>query len=88
MKIVWNNEKIQEWRQCLGYVRPHLVKKKIENYTQDYPGVSHEREVMPKKSALVRFPTRFDPIGVIFRNKDFFPWTCWRIPTRVRSVGV
>ena len=49
VNIFWTNEKIQEWRQRLGYVSPHLIKKKIDNSTQDYPGVRHEREVVPKK---------------------------------------
>ena len=72
VKIVWNNEKIQEWRQRLGYVRPHLVKKSFENSTQDYPGVRHKQDVMPNKFAVVRFPTRSDPMHVIRRNKDLF----------------
>ena len=69
MKIVWNNEKIQEWRQLLGYVSPNLVKKTYENSTHDYPGVTHEREVMPKKSSVERFTGLSDPLRGIIRNK-------------------
>ena len=70
--IVWSNEKIQEWRQHLGYVIPNLVKKTFENSTQDYPGVRHKQEVMPKKSAVVRFPSLSDPMCSISCNKDTF----------------
>ena len=42
VKIVWNNNKIQEWRQHLGYVSPQLVKNTFNHSTQDHPGVSHE----------------------------------------------
>ena len=73
MKIVWTNEKIQECRQLLRYVIPHLVKKTFENYTQDYPGVRHEREVMPKKLVVVRFPSLSDPMRGIRCNKENFP---------------
>ena len=80
MKIIWNNKKIQDWRQRLGYVSPHLVKKAFKNSTQDYPGVRHEREGMPKKLTVVIFPRLSDPMRGIRRNKDFFLWICWRIP--------
>ena len=87
MNIVWTNEKIQEWRQRLGYVSHHLMKKTFDNSTQDYPGVRHEREVMPKKSAVAISPGLSYPMFGISRNKKYFPWTCWRIPTLGKSVG-
>ena len=62
VKIVWTNEKIQEWRQRIGYVSSHLVKKKFTNSTQYYPGVRYEREVMPKKSDVERFPGLSDSL--------------------------
>ena len=68
----WTNKKIQEQRQRLGYVRYHLVKKTFKNSTQDYPGVRHEREVMPKKLAVVIFPSLSDPMRVIRRNRETF----------------
>ena len=74
-RIVWTNEKIQELRQRLGYVIPHLVKKTFDNYTQYYPGVSHEREVMPKKSSVVRFPSLSGPMRGIRHNKETFSIT-------------
>ena len=43
VKIFCTNKKIQECRQRLGYVSPHLVKKTFGNSTQDYPGVRHKR---------------------------------------------
>ena len=72
MKIVWTDDKIQEWRQRLGYVSPHLVKKTFENSTQDYPGVRHDWEVVPKKSAVVRYPSLYDPMCGILCNKETF----------------
>ena len=72
MEIVWNNDKIQEWRLHLGYFSSHLVKKTFANSTQDYPGVRHEREVMPKKFSVERFPDLYDPLRLISRNKETF----------------
>ena len=72
VKIVWNNEKIQEWRQHLGYFSPHLVKKTFNNSTQDYPGVRHKWQFMPKKSAVVRFTRLSDPMRGIRCNTIFF----------------
>ena len=72
MRIIWTNEKIQEWRQRLGYVIPHLVKKTFNNSTRDYPGVRHERGVMPKKLAVVVFPSLYDNMRGIRRNKETF----------------
>ena len=72
MKIFWTNEKIQEYRQRLGYVSPHLVKNTFDNSTQDYHAVRHEREVMPQKLAVVIFPGLSDPMRGICRNKETF----------------
>ena len=72
VKIVWNNYKIQEWRQRLGDVSSHLVKKTFDNSTHDYPGVRHEQETIPKKSAVGIFPRIFDPMRGICRNKETF----------------
>ena len=72
VKIVRANENIQEWIQRLGYASPHLVKKTFENSTQDYSGVRHEQEVMPKKLAVVRFPDLSDPMRRIRCNKETF----------------
>ena len=52
VKFIWTNEKIQEWRKRLGYVISHMAKKMFASSTQYYPGVRHERELMPKKSAV------------------------------------
>ena len=68
----WTNEKIQELRQRLGYVSPHLVKKTFDNSTQEYLGLRHEQEVMPKKSAVARFPSLSDLLNGISRNKETF----------------
>ena len=72
VKIFWTNKKIQEWRQRLGYVSPNLVKKTFNDSTQYYPGVRHKQEVMPKKSAVVRFPSLSDPMRDIRRSKKTF----------------
>ena len=88
VKIVYTNKNIQEGRQRLGYVSPCLVKKTFDNSTQDYPGVRNEREVMPKKSSVVRFPSLSDPMpGIFFVIRKKFPWDCWIIPTRGKSLG-
>ena len=76
MKIVWTNEKIQEWRQHLGYFIPQLVKKTLDNYTQDYLGVRQKEEVIHKNMAVVIFSSLSDPMSGIFRNKK----TCFRGP--------
>ena len=44
VKIAWTDKKIHEWKQRLGYVSSHLVKKIFEAFNHDYPGVRHERE--------------------------------------------
>ena len=43
VRIVWNNAKIQECRQHLGYVSPHLMKKFFGNSAKNYPGVRYKR---------------------------------------------
>ena len=58
--------------QHLGYVRAELVKKTFEASTQDYPGVRHERGVMPKKSYVVRFSSLTDPMHIICCSKKHF----------------
>ena len=73
VNIVWTNEKIQEWRQRLGYINPHLIKKTFDHYTQDYPEVRHKRDVMHKKLVVVIFPSLSDPMHGIFRKKEAFP---------------
>ena len=50
--------------------RGTLVKKTFDNSNQDYPGVRNERKVMPKKSAVVRFPSLSDPMPGICCNKE------------------
>ena len=73
VNTVWTNEKIQEWRQRLGYFIPHLINKTFDNSTQDYPGVRHKREVIPKKLAVVIFTSISDPMRGIRRNRETFP---------------
>ena len=41
------------------------MKKTFKNPTQDFSGVRHEREVMPKKSSVEIFPGLSDPLRVI-----------------------
>ena len=48
------------------------MNKNFDNSTQDYLGVRHEREVMPKKLAVFRFPRLSDPMRGIHRNKETF----------------
>ena len=72
VKITWTNKKIQEWRQRLGYFISHLVKNTFEASTQDYPGVRHKCEVMPKKSSVVSFPILPYPVCSIRFNKESF----------------
>ena len=72
LKTTWTNEKIQEWRQRLGYVSAYLVKKTFEAHTQDYPGVRHGREVTPKKYSVVVFTRLPDPMRGIIFNKETF----------------
>ena len=72
VKMAWTNEKIQEWRQCLGYFSAHFVKKTFEASTQDYQGVRHEHGFMPTKSAVVRFTSLTDPMHIIHLNKESF----------------
>ena len=72
VKHFWTNEKIQEWRQCLGYVSSHLVRNTFATSTQDYPGVIHEWDLMSKKSAVEIFPSLSDTLRGISRNKETF----------------
>ena len=72
MKYVCTHEQIQEWRQRIGYISSHLVKKTFEYSTQFYPGVSHEGELMPKKSAVEIFPAMPDSLCGFCRNKETF----------------
>ena len=72
MKYVWNHEQIKEWRKRLGYISSHLVKKTFVSSTQFYPGVRHEREVMPKKSDVEIFPATADSLRVVPCNKETF----------------
>ena len=48
------------------------MKKTFESSTQFYVGVRHEREVMPKKSAVGRFPAMSDSLRSVRRNKETF----------------
>ena len=34
VKLTWTNDKIQEWRQCLGCISAHVVNKTFEASTQ------------------------------------------------------
>ena len=86
MKIFWTNEKIQVWRQCLGYFSTHVVKKTFDKSTQYHPGVRHEHEVMHKRSAVVIFPGLSDPMCGIFRNKETFSVDLLENTPGVRSV--
>ena len=70
--MTWMNDKIQDWRQCLGYVSAHLVKKTFETSTQDYSGVRHDCEVTTKKSSVVSFPILPYPVCSIRFNKESF----------------
>ena len=72
VKYVWADKQITEWRQRLGYISSCLVKKTFESSTQFYPSVRHEREVMPKKSEVERFPAMTDSLRSIRRNKETF----------------
>ena len=51
---------------------PHLVKKTFEKSIHYYPEVRDKKEVMTKKSAVVRFPRLSDPMLGIHRNKETF----------------
>ena len=72
VKYAWNNEQITEWRKRLDYIHSSLVRKTFELSTQFYVGARHEREVMPKKSAVERFPAIPDSLSNVRRNKEFF----------------
>ena len=48
------------------------MKKTYESSTQFYAGVRHERELMPKKLAVDRFPAMSDSLRSIRKNKDNF----------------
>ena len=72
VKYTWTDKQITEWRQRLGYISSHLVKKTFKSSTQFYPGVRHEREVMPKKSVVERFPAMSDALRSIRGNKETF----------------
>ena len=69
VKFVWTNEKIQEWRQCLGCVGSHMVNKTFASSTQYYTGVRYDREVMPKNSFVERFPDFSDSLRCVRHNK-------------------
>ena len=70
--MTWTSDKIQEWRQHLGYVSANTVNKTFEASTQDYPDVKQEHEFIPKKSAVVRFPSLPDPMRSTICNKESF----------------
>ena len=72
VKMNRTNEKIQEWRHHLGHVSTHILKKTFEASTNDYPGASHDREFMPKKSSVVRFTRLPDKMRSISRNNEKF----------------
>ena len=48
------------------------MKKTFANSTQYYPGVRHEREEIPKKSAVEIFPALADSLRSVLRNKEMF----------------
>ena len=48
------------------------MKNTFESSTHGYPGVRHKQEVMPKKSAVVRFSGLSDTLRGIRRNKETF----------------
>ena len=48
------------------------MKKTFENSNQDFSGVRHEREMMPKKFSLEIFPVIYDPLRDISQNKETF----------------
>ena len=48
------------------------MKKTFENSNQDFSGVKHEQEMMPKKFSLEIFPVIYDPLRGISRNKENF----------------
>ena len=50
-----------------------MIRKTFESSTQFYAGVRHEREGMPKKSAMERFPAMPDSLCSVRRNKESFP---------------
>ena len=54
----------------LGYVSAHLIRKTLEAYTQDYPGVRHKCEVMRNNSTVVRLPSLPDSMCSVSRNKE------------------
>ena len=85
VEMTWTNEKIQEWRHRLGYVSTHFVKRNFEASNQFYPVVRHEHNVVPKKSAVVRFISLPNPMHSIRRNKEKIYWAQQRIPTLVKS---
>ena len=72
VKYVWTNEQITEWRKRLGFISSNMVKNTFESSTQFYAGVRHEREVMPKKLVVDRFPAMSDSLRSVRRNKKTF----------------
>ena len=48
------------------------MKKTFENSNQEFSGVRHEREVMPKKSSVEIFTVISDPLRGISRKKESF----------------
>ena len=45
------------------------MKKTFENSNQEFSGVRHEREVMPKKSSVEIFTVISDPLRGIIQKK-------------------
>ena len=72
VKYAWTNEQITEWRKRLGYISSNLMKKTFESSTQFYAGVRHEREVMPKKSAVDIFPAMSDSLRIVRKTRILF----------------
>ena len=46
------------------------MKNTFDNSTQDYPGVRHEQEFIPKNLAVVRCPSFSYPMPSIRPNKE------------------
>ena len=69
VKLTWMHTKIQELRQLPDYFSAHLIKKIFKASTQDYMGMRHDLEVMPKKSIVVRFPSLLGQMCGIHHNK-------------------
>ena len=50
VKLIWKENKIKELRQCLGYVRAHLIKKTFEASPLD---TSYRHDLTPVPRAWV-----------------------------------